>query len=149
MKTEAEVLDDALIVENLELPDATSGALVQSVRLTKGRAEEIASAVNRVITNRPNYNPASRVTITPVLGANSILLNGPTNAVQDVLKIVRELDAEGSSSEIEVRVYKLENGTAKEVSAIIQQLLQTVSRRRFFRAGGGGGGEFTGGGLGR
>ncbi len=146
--TEAQLNAITLIVENLELPDATSGALVQSVRLTKGRAEEIASAVNRVITNRPNYNPASRVTITPVLGANSILLNGPTNAVQDVLKIVRELDAEGSSSEIEVRVYKLENGTAKEVSTIIQQLLQTVSRRRFFRAGGGGGGEFTGGGEG-
>jgi type II secretory pathway component GspD/PulD (secretin) len=147
--TESQLNAITLIVENLELPDNAAGAIVQSVRLTKGRAEEIASAVNRVITNRPNYNPASRVSITPVLGANSILLNGPTNAVQDVLKIVRELDAEGSSTEIEVRVYKLENGTAKEVSAIIQQLLQTVSRRRFFRAGGGGGGgEFSGGGEG-
>jgi type II secretory pathway component GspD/PulD (secretin) len=138
------------LVKSLDEPEAGSNGVVQSVRLTKGRAEEIAAAVNRTMTNRPGFNPANRVTITPVLGANSILLNGPTNAVQDVLRIVRELDAEGSSGEIEVRVYKLENGSAKEVSVILQQLLQTVSRRRReFRTGGtDGGGGGGGGGFG-
>ena len=125
------------LVKSLDQPEPGASSFVQSVRLTKGRADEIASAVSRVFTNRPGFNPANRVTITPVNGANSILLNGPTNAVQDVLRIVRELDAEGSSSDIEVRVYKLENGSAKEVSSILQQLLQTVSRRRFFRSEGG------------
>ena len=145
--TEPQLKAIASIIEAFDTPEAGSNAVLQSVRITKGRADDIANAVNRSLTNRPGYNPATRVVITPVPGANSILLNGPTNAVQDVLRIVRELDADAPSSEIEVRIYKLENGNAKEVSVILQPILQSVSaRRRFARSsspddssGGGGG----------
>ncbi len=147
--TEPQLKAIASIIEAFDTPEAGSNAVLQSVRITKGRADDIANAVNRSLTNRPGYNPATRVVITPVPGANSILLNGPTNAVQDVLRIVRELDADAPSSEIEVRIYKLENGNAKEVSTILQPILQSVSsRRRFARSSpdgdsGGGGGGFA------
>jgi len=147
--TEPQLKALASIVQAFDTPEPGSNAVLQSVRISKGRADDIAAAVNRSMTNRPGYNPASRVVITAVPGANSLLLNGPTNAVQDVLRIVRELDADAPSTEIEVRIYKLENGSAKEVSTILLPILQSVSaRRRFSRSSpdgesGGGGGGFV------
>ncbi|MFM8359561.1 MAG: secretin N-terminal domain-containing protein, partial [Verrucomicrobiota bacterium] len=117
------------LVRSLDQPGPDGAAVVQTIKLAKGRAEDLADAVNRVMTNRSTPGQLRRVSVTAVAGANSLLLNGPTNAVQEVIKIVRELDAEGEGSgDIEVRIYKLENGSAREVSNVLQQLLQTVSR---------------------
>ncbi|MEN9676502.1 MAG: putative type secretion system protein precursor, partial [Verrucomicrobiota bacterium] len=117
------------LVEGMDQAGPDGQNVIQTIRLTKGRAEDLADAVNRVMTNRALPGMIRRVSVTSVAGANSLLLNGPTNAVQEVLKIVRELDAEGSGGgDIEVRIYKLENGSAREVSAVLQQLLQSVSR---------------------
>ena len=124
------------LVKSLDQPGPDGANVIQTVHLKKGRAEDLAEAVNRVMTNRSLPGMVRRVSVTSVAGANSILLNGPTNAVQEVLKIVRELDQEGSGSgDIEVRIYKLENGNAREVSSVLQQLLQSVSRNTYRRTG--------------
>ncbi len=121
--------------------------VIQTVHLNKGRAEDLAEAVNRVVASRGDSNPARRVSITPVAGANSLLLNGPTNAVQQVIEVIRDLDKDGAgSTDIEVRIYKLENGSAREVSTVLQQLLQSVSRNLFRPGRGQGDGEGGGGG---
>ncbi len=116
------------VVQKLDDAETSGQSVIQTVHLKKGRAEDLAEAINAVITNRVGAAMAKRVSVTPVSGANSLLINGPTNAVEDVMKIVRELDTESQSGEVEVRIYKLENGTAKEVSAILEDLLQNVSR---------------------
>ena len=123
--------------------------VIQTVHLERGRAEDLAEAVNRVMTARGDSATTRRVSITPVAGANSLLLNGPTNAVQQVIDVIRGLDKEGGgSTDIEVRIYKLENGSAREVSSVLQQLLQSVSRNLFrpVRGQGGGGTDGEGGG---
>ncbi len=117
------------LVKGLDQPGPEGQNVIQTVKLTKGRAEDLADAVNRTIATRAVPANARRISVTAVAGSNSLLINGPTNAVQDVMKIVHELDQDGGgSSEIEVRIYKLENGTAKEVSAIVEQLLESVTR---------------------
>jgi len=116
------------VVKKLDDTETSGQSVIQTVHLKKGRAENLAEAINAALTNRVGAAMAKRVSVTPVLGANSLLINGPTNAVEDVMKIVRELDTESQSGDIEVRIYKLENGTAKEVSAILEDLLQNVSR---------------------
>ena len=73
---------------------------------------------------------AQRVSVTPVIGPNSLLLNGPSEGVEEVLKLIRELDQESEDDEIKVHLYKLENGNAKEVSAVIEQLLESVTRNQ-------------------
>jgi len=128
------------LVLSMDQPGPDGQNVIQTVKLTKGRAEDLAEAVNRVMTNRALPGMVRQVSVTSVAGANSLLLNGPTNAVQEVLKIVRELDQEGSGSgDIEVRIYKLENGSAREVSTVLQQLLQSVTRN--LRRGGANDGE--------
>lgn len=117
------------LIKSLDQPGPEGENVIQTVRLNRGRAEDLAEAVNRTISNRAIPSAARRVSVTAVPGSNSLLINGPTNSVQDVMKIVHDLDQDGGgSTDIEVRIYKLENGTAKEVSAILQQLLESVSR---------------------
>ncbi|MFZ9854892.1 MAG: secretin N-terminal domain-containing protein [Limisphaerales bacterium] len=124
------------LVKNLDQPGPEGQNVIQTVKLKHGRAEDLAEAVNRVMTNRALPGMIRRVSVTSVSGANSLLLNGPTNAVQEVLRIVEDLDQDGpGSGDIEVRIYKLENGNAREVSNVIQQLLQSVSRNLYRRTG--------------
>lgn len=116
------------VVKKIDDTETTAQNVIQTVHLKKGRADNLAEAINAALTNRVGTALAKQVSVTPVLGANSLLINGPTNAVEDVMKIVRELDTESEAGDVEVRIYKLENGTAKEVSGILEDLLQNVSR---------------------
>ncbi|HXG47059.1 MAG TPA: secretin N-terminal domain-containing protein, partial [Methylomirabilota bacterium] len=115
-------------VRKLDGAESPPDNVLQAVHLKKGRADSLAEAINAALTNRVSPAVARRVSVTAVAGANSLLIHGPTNAVEDVMKLVRELDTESEPGEIEVRIFKLENGTARQVSGVLEQLLQNVTR---------------------
>jgi type II secretion system protein D len=116
------------LISTLDKPEAENRAALQTVHLKKALAENIAEAVNKAILARGATNRASRVTVTPVLNSNSLLVDGPMEAIDDVLKLIRDLDEESRESETEVRIYKLENGEARQVSQIVSQILQGAFR---------------------
>ena len=117
------------LVKDLDQPGPEGANVIQTVKLNKSRAEDLAESVSRAITNRSATTTARRVSVTAVPGANSLLINGPTNAVQDVMKLIHDLDQEGTDpGELEIRMYKLENGAAKEISKLLGDLLQNVTR---------------------
>lgn len=118
------------LVRVMDAAPAGEKTTFHAVHLTKGKAEEVATAVTTSFTAKLGRGKLPRTTVTPVTGANTLLINGPNGEVEDVLKIIQALDVEMKGDDIEIRIYKLENGTAKEVSAIIEQLLQGVSRGR-------------------
>ena len=118
------------LVRVMDAEPAGDKTTFHAVHLTKGKAEEVATAVTTSFTAKLGRGKLPRTTVTPVTGANTLLINGPNGEVEDVLKIIQALDVEMKGDEIEIRIYKLENGTAKEVSAIIEQLLQGVSRAK-------------------
>jgi type II secretion system protein D len=116
------------LVKSLEQPGPDGPNVVQTVHLSKGRAEALAEAVNRAITNKTGGPVTGRVGVTAVPGSNSLLINGPTNAVREVMRIVHDLDQESANpGNLEIHVYKLENGVARQISAVIQQLLRAVT----------------------
>jgi type II secretion system protein D len=118
------------LIQTLDKEDGDGQSVIQTVHLKKARAESLADAVAKTIATRGPQSRLQRVTVTPVLGPNSLLLNGPAEAIQDVMKVIRELDQESEDDEIKVHIYKLENGNAKEISTVIQQLLQNVTREQ-------------------
>mgnify|MGYP003346877101 CR=1 FL=1 len=109
--------------EDAQAP-AAEKTTFQSVQLTKGRADDVATAVTTAFAARLGKGKLPRTTVTPVGGANTLLINGPNAEVEEVMKVIQSLDTESKGHEIEIRIYKLENGKAKEVSDIIEQLLQ-------------------------
>ncbi len=116
------------LVTRLDADQGGADGVIQTVHLKKARADNLAEAINNSLTNRLGPAMARRVSITAVAGVNSLLINGPTNAIDGVMKIVHELDAESEAGDIEVRVYKLENGTARQVSSLLEDLLDNVTR---------------------
>lgn len=116
------------IIQNLDKTDQDAQTVIQSVHLKKAHADSLAEAVAKNMAAKGTQSRMQRVTVTAVDGANNLLISGPNDAVQEVMKIVRELDVDSEDDEIEVRIYKLENGQAKEVSRVVQQLLQSVTR---------------------
>lgn len=118
------------LVRVMDAEPAGEKTTFHAVHLTKGRADEVATAVTASFAAKLARGKLPRTTVTPVNGANTLLINGPNPEVEEVLKIIQALDVEMKGDDIEIRVYKLENGTAKEVSVIIEQLLRGVSRSK-------------------
>lgn len=118
------------LIQALDRDETDSRSVIQTVRLKKAHAENLADAVSKTIATRPGavQTRLQRVTVTPVIGPNSVLLNGPADVVQEVMQVIRDLDQESEDDEIKVHIYKLENGNAREVSTVIQQLLLNVMR---------------------
>lgn len=127
------------IVRNLDNQESAGKSVIQTVRLKKALAADIAEAVNRALAARGPRSNARRATVTPVFNSNSLLIDGPAEAVSDVMKIIQELDAESTGGEIEIRVYKLEHGKARELSSLLNRMLESVLRESARRAGGRGG----------
>jgi type II secretion system protein D len=118
------------LIQSLDRDESEGHSVIQTVHLKNAHAENLAEAVSKTIAARGPQTRLQRVTVTPVIGPNSILLNGPADAVQDVIQVIHDLDQESEGDEIKVHIYKLENGNAKEVSTLIQQLLQNVVRNQ-------------------
>ncbi len=120
------------LVQTLDKTEAEGQAVIQTVHLKKAGADELAEAVTRAITTRGAQGRLQKVTVTPVNGANALLLNGPGEQVQEVMKIVSELDSESTGGDIEVRIYKLKSAEAKELVPILNQLLQSITTKAQF-----------------
>jgi type II secretion system protein D len=136
------------LVQTLDKAETTDKAIIQTVRLRKAQAESVAEAVTKTLAARTSGPASTRATVTPVVDSNSLLIDGPPEVVQEILKLIHELDEESTGGDIEIRIYKLENGKAREVSAILNQMMPGIRRQagRFgrYRGGGGGGGGFGG-----
>ncbi len=127
------------IIRSLDHAEEGVRTTIQTVRLKKAQAENVAEAVNQTLAARGPRSNVARATVTPVSNSNSLLIDGPAESVQDVMKIIQELDAESTGGEVEIRVYKLEHGKARELSALITRMLDTVLRESFRRGHNGGG----------
>ena len=128
----------ATVVRSVDVTETGGGSVLQTVMLKKTVADTVAESVNRALATKGTDVKLRRVSIIPVTGANALLLNGPGDSVQEILKLVKELDAESSTGEVEVRVYKLSSADAKEIQPVLAQLLANVStriERRGFGAG--------------
>jgi len=138
------------LINSLDRAETISSSIIQTVHLKKSQAEMVADAVNKAVSARGPQAGPKRVNVTPVVGSNSLIVEGAPPDVKNVMQIIQGLDEESSGSEIEVHIYKLENGKAREVSRTLNQILQGLPRRLSFfgRGGRGGGGGSGSGGIG-
>ncbi|MEX2673281.1 MAG: secretin N-terminal domain-containing protein [Phycisphaeraceae bacterium] len=118
------------LIENIDVPDGESGSTIRTVRLEKAEAETLALAVNEAIAARESEFEGRRVSVTPEPNSNSLLINGPDVAVDEVLEIIRELDEQGDHRGIDVRIFRIQNGEAEQISATLEQMLEGVFGRR-------------------
>jgi len=124
------------LITTLDKERADPASMIRTVHLSKAKPEAVAEAVNKALESRGARNQTRRTTITPVASSNSLIIDGPPTEVEEVLKIIQELDRESSNGDIEFHIYRLENGNPQEVSRILGQMLEALTRAesRFGRA---------------
>ena len=124
------------LINTLDKSQTEGASTIQTVHLKKAQADSIAEAVSRTLQARGSKNQTRRTSITPVTSSNSVLVDGPASEVEEVLRIIQELDRESSGGGIEFHIYKLENGNAQEISRVLGQMLESLTRSqsRFGRA---------------
>ena len=124
------------LITSLDKEKTDSTSAIRTVHLAKARAEAVAEAVNKTLDSRGTRNATRRTIITPVITSNSLLLDGPPVEVEEMLKIIHDLDQESTDGNIEFHIYRLENGNAKEVFRVLNQMMESLARSdsRFGRA---------------
>ena len=122
------------LVKVLDQPKGDGDAIIRTVHLKKADADDIADAITAAIAKRTN-DKLRNVGVIPVEGSKSLLLNGPNEAVEEVLKLINELDEESSSGEVEVRIYNLNTSSARDIEPILGQLVATAEGKIYYSRG--------------
>ncbi|NMD20986.1 MAG: hypothetical protein GYA76_12125, partial [Verrucomicrobia bacterium] len=118
------------LIRTLDSPRSEDAASIQTVRVEKAQPEAVAAAVTQTLATQSPPNTAPRVSVTAVPGGRSLLLSGPEAEVQRIAALIRELDQDSPSDQIETRVFQLEHGSARELSRVLTQLIEGLSRAR-------------------
>ncbi|MCC6676589.1 MAG: hypothetical protein IT436_05540 [Phycisphaerales bacterium] len=112
---------DALLKELDSAPDAEA-ANIATVALTKSRAQDVATALRAALP------PNVKVTITPVVRSNTLLLTGSAEAIDLVMGQIQKIDTEPVRSLLVFRRFKLEDAAAEDVASTIDLMLRARPR---------------------
>ena len=107
-----------------QLDSAPKGeeANIETVALTSAKAQEVATALRNALP------PAVKVTITPVVRSNSLLLTGSKEAIALVMDHIRKLDTEPVRSGLVFRRFRIANADATDVAYTVEQMLRARPR---------------------
>jgi len=125
--------------------------VIEIVRLANAQAPSLADAINAaLVARRPTasrYGPGGSsgsaaaqepaVSVTAEVNSNSILVRGPAGEVKGVMDMIKRLDQQGTSSQVQVRTFKLENSSAVDLAKSVGQLFVDMTRQRASRGGAG------------
>ncbi len=121
------------LIKSLDRVPEGGKAVVQTVKLNSAEAVGLAAAVSQAIEARGLSDRTRRVRVTAEPNSNSILIDGPRDEVNEVIRIIRELDSSARGGGIDVRIYKLENGQVREVSATMRTMLDQIIQQQVQR----------------
>ncbi len=113
----------------IDKPRSDQKVVIRTMKLKKAGAASLAAAVNKTLASRPDKRTAERVTVTAEANSNSLIIDGPETDVTEVIKIIESLDADSSGGGIDVRIFRLENGQAKEISDTLGTLMRGMIQR--------------------
>ena len=116
----------AQIIESLDAPPASRQGTIRVVKLNKASAAAVARTIRDAMRASGPEPETREVRVTADPNSNTVLIQGPTQAVDDVLKIIDQLDDESEPGGIDLRIYKLENGRVQEVSTMLRSLLNSL-----------------------
>jgi type II secretory pathway component GspD/PulD (secretin) len=110
------------LLRQLDAPPTAEAANIETISLTTARAQDVATALKAALP------PNVKVTVTPVVRSNSLLLTGSKEAIALVMEQVSKIDKEPVRSGQVFRRYKLEHADAMTVSDTLDQVVRARPR---------------------
>ena len=110
---------------------------VQIVRLANAQADTLARSINDTLSRGARgRDPAERVTVTAEINSNSLLVSGPADAMPEVVKMIKEVDADSTASDVQVQMFRLINSDAQEMADAIGRFFRdTIQQQARLRRG--------------
>ncbi|MCL2700846.1 MAG: hypothetical protein FWE88_04035 [Phycisphaerae bacterium] len=119
----------------------TEKATIQIIGLKNAKADSLAESINRTLADQAQQRGAgTRVTVTPEMNTNSLLVRGLPADIDNVLAMVQQLDVDGEAR-VEMKVYRLENSDVADIEKVMSKLLGDITRMGASNRRQGGGGE--------
>jgi len=110
--------DVLALLKQLDAAPKAEEANIETVALTSARAQDVAQALRTALP------PNVKVTVTPVVRSNSLMLTGSKEAIAIVMEQIRKIDTEPVRSGLIFRRFRLASAEATDVSYTIEQLLR-------------------------
>lgn len=130
------------LLATFDTPQAADRTTIRVVSLANAQADSLARSVAEALrdpSRRGQWNVNSeQVTVTAEGNSNSVLVRGPTKDVDSVIEMIKELDADSVSEDLQVRVYPLENSEAKALAENLGRMFRDVIQQQMRARGRGG-----------
>lgn len=110
------------VLAQLDAAPRAEEANIETVGLTTARAQEVATALRTALP------PNVKVTVTPVVRSNSLLLTGSKEAIAIAMEQIKKIDQEPVRSGLVFRRFRLVAAEASEVSYTVEQMLRARPR---------------------
>lgn len=118
--TEQQQADVQAIVADLDASSMGGDTEVVLVRTEFADSDDVAGAVSRFLADRSRATGIDEtVVITPVRGANAILVAGPEAEVRTVEDLVGRIDAPDTSGNRSIEIIRVERGQAAEIARLV------------------------------
>ncbi|MCX5676331.1 MAG: hypothetical protein NTX87_15120, partial [Planctomycetota bacterium] len=149
------------LIKTFDAQGAETQTVIQIVQLKNAQASTLADAINATLAEKAtpaSFSPRrgtrpggglggagaaaaepERVTVTPEINSNSVLVRGPAADVPPVVEMIKKLDEGSTSGGAQVRVFPLQNSDPVTLSASLGKLFQEMIRQQ----SGGGRGQQT------
>ncbi len=114
----------AAFVERLDQAAARPDQMIRILALEHGRADAIATSLNRFFTSRSRAAnlPDEALTITPAADANKIVVSATEDQLLLIEDLLRQLDVPAEGDNRRIELYVLEHGKAAEALQTLRQL---------------------------
>ncbi|GJQ30308.1 MAG: hypothetical protein HBSAPP03_21920 [Phycisphaerae bacterium] len=110
------------LLKQLDAAPRAEEANIETVALTSARAQDVATALKGALP------PTVKVTVTPVVRSNSLLLTGSKEAIAIVLDQIKKIDTEPVRSGLTFRRFRLDAADPSDVSYTLEQMLRARPR---------------------
>jgi type II secretion system protein D len=121
------------LLATFDVPEADTQVTLQSVQLKNAQAQTLAEAMASSLSERNNRQQAgskSPTTVTAEPNSNTLLVRGPATDVAAVVQMIRDLDKGSVSSEVAVRVFRVENSKASDLATSVGKLFADIIRQQ-------------------
>ena len=122
------------VIKNLDDGGPSDKTIIKTIKLKRGTASAIASAVNDSLEDRGL--PGERIRVTAEPNSNSLVIEASADRLPEVLQIIEALDDETTGGPADVRTFRLKNGEAEQIASTLRTLVEAMIDQRMARTSG-------------
>ncbi len=145
------------LIRTFDTDKEAARIVLRHVRLENANAETLASSVNnvleaagggrsyrgrrtssykRLLSDLQGEKDLDQVSIIAEQNSNSLLVRGPSTAVESIVTLIGDLDKQSISDEVQVRIFPLKNSDAGQLADDLEDMFNALLRQsRYSRSG--------------